>query len=667
MASALFDKVLTCPSLPSLPAVAVEVLKVTRNPNVRLPDIARIVQNDPGLSAKILKTVNSSLFGLKERCTRIDRALGFMGMNAVKSIVLGISLVDGTKGVKGEAGFDPNEFWRKTIYGAAAARYLAQVTCVADPDEAFTAGLFQDIGVLAAVTALKDTYIRAVAAAEDPSALCEVEREKLGFDHTEVGGELTTRWCLPQKYIDCIRFHHSAPAYTGDHTDIVRLVALGGFVADACGGGKLASKQMARFRLYAEKWFPGVFDNAEQVLNATGAAAKELARLFEKNVGDPPDTAAIMAEVQERSVEHQLAMQQEAERLRQSNQALAEQNFTDQLTGIGNRRRFDNVISEAIRDADAATPVRPISLLFIDADKFKSVNDTYGHPAGDAVLVELARRFREAVGESGLVCRFGGEEFAALLPDCDTAAAAQVAEKARSIVAAKPFDLSRVPGAPEELKVTISVGVATRQPPGQGPLAGASVEKLLKAADEAVYAAKQGGRNCVRVSGADRRSSNPDPLGNPAAAGPIAAGQVPAKGGAHVMVVDDDPLAATLLKACLQRQGRVDVSMHSTTAEALELLKQMGKRGFGPGAMILDFQTAGRGGLEFVREVRALPFTACVPIFVTGTKPDAAFRENCLAAGVTDVVSKSDLARDLTKWVTRIVHEAGVGASARAA
>lgn len=660
MSNALFEKVLASPSLPSLPAVAVEVLRVTRDPQAKLIDIARIVQNDPGLSAKILKTVNSSLYGLKERCTRIDRALGFMGMNAVKSIVLGISLVDGTKGVKSEAGFDANQFWKKTIYGAAAARHLAQITASCDPDEAFTAGLFQDIGILASVIALRDEYIEVFNAAADPALLADTETEQLGFDHTQVGGELSSRWSLPGQYIDCIRHHHSAHAYNGAYADMVRIVTLGGFLADSCGG-QLASKQLSRFRLSADKWFPGLLDNPEALLNATIAAAKELAKLFEKSVGAAPDTEAIMAEFQERSFEHQMAMQQEADKLRQSNEALAAENYTDPLTRIGNRRRFDSETAQAITAADEASPRGELSLLFVDADKFKSVNDTYGHPAGDAVLIELARRISTEVGQAGLACRFGGEEFAVLLRGCDGTAAAMMGERVRACVAATPFDTSHVQGAPAELKVTISVGVATRQLAGQGPLAGASIEKLLTAADEAVYAAKQGGRNCVRVAGADRRAPAAD-----AVAASVVAPATPGRA-VRVMVVEDDPLAAALLRACLQRQPGIEVVIVESSDEALNRITQDSAAKRAPHIVLCDQHTDGIPGHEFVRNLRNNPAASSIPVIITTAKATNEITRLATEAGARAVVSKSELARDLSRWVVRIITEAATPSATRAA
>ncbi len=120
------DRVLSCSTLPTLPSVGLQVLQLTRNPNVSAEQIAKVIETDPALSAKVLKTVNSSLYSLKDPCTTIRRSLGYLGLAAVKSLVLGFSLMDSTKnmGDAGAQGMD--EYWRRTIYAACGARAILE-------------------------------------------------------------------------------------------------------------------------------------------------------------------------------------------------------------------------------------------------------------------------------------------------------------------------------------------------------------------------------------------------------------------------------------------------------------------------------------------------------------------------------------------------------------
>ncbi len=169
------------------------------------------------------------------------------------------------------------------------------------------------------------------------------------------------------------------------------------------------------------------------------------------------------------------------ERLRQE---LERMSSTDPLTGLANRRELDRYLGLAVPQARRSW--RPLSVLILDVDHFKQVNDRYGHAAGDAVLVELAGRLSTRMRSTDLVARWGGEEFCIILPDTELGGACTVAEVLRGLVEATPFS-----AANERLAVTISIGVASLEPARCDP------RSLLKAADEALYAAKHAGRNRV--------------------------------------------------------------------------------------------------------------------------------------------------------------------------
>src|SRR5262249_52924578 len=143
MSMITLEQVVGCPTLPSLPAVALQVLKLAANPNVQLDEIAEIIQNDPALAARILKTVNSSFYGLSNPCPTIRRALSYLGLNAVKSLVLSFSLADWANA--GQKPANPQDMWGCCILSAAVSRRLATLLNVADPEEAFLAALMQDI------------------------------------------------------------------------------------------------------------------------------------------------------------------------------------------------------------------------------------------------------------------------------------------------------------------------------------------------------------------------------------------------------------------------------------------------------------------------------------------------------------------------------------------
>ena len=172
-------------------------------------------------------------------------------------------------------------------------------------------------------------------------------------------------------------------------------------------------------------------------------------------------------------------------RLKELNAALDEAMRTDFLTGLMNRRAFfDRVRPELSR---SKRHQRPLCILMGDIDRFKGVNDLYGHDVGDKVLQETARTFSSALRSEDLKVRWGGEEFLALLPETDADGAAAAAEKLRSLIEQTPFEVTGT-----AIHMTISIGIAEER--GDDP------EAAIRAADHALLEAKRTGRNKVVVA-----------------------------------------------------------------------------------------------------------------------------------------------------------------------
>lgn len=184
-------------------------------------------------------------------------------------------------------------------------------------------------------------------------------------------------------------------------------------------------------------------------------------------------------------VRTQIRRQRYAVELRKSVNNTMALAVTDELTGLYNRRYFERHLSILL--GKAQEQARDMALMLIDMDYFKSVNDTHGHDTGDAVLREFADRLRRNIRGVDLACRFGGEEFVVLMPDTDFRQAQGVAERVRTAIAERGFDV----GNGRLLPVTISVGLALNEQATDTP------DVLLKRADVALYRAKRGGRNRV--------------------------------------------------------------------------------------------------------------------------------------------------------------------------
>jgi two-component system cell cycle response regulator len=185
-------------------------------------------------------------------------------------------------------------------------------------------------------------------------------------------------------------------------------------------------------------------------------------------------------------VRTQIKKRRYTERLRDNVQTSIELAITDGLTGLFNRRYMETHLGTLVEQAAARS--KPISVLVIDIDYFKAINDGYGHDAGDDVLREFALRIRKVIRNIDLACRYGGEEFVIVMPETDMAVATIVAERLRRRIATEPFVIQQ--GA-RSLDVTISIGIAALSDAGDNAAA------ILKRADQALYRAKRDGRNRV--------------------------------------------------------------------------------------------------------------------------------------------------------------------------
>ena len=500
----LAEGIRQCPSLPTLPAIAMQVLDLAQRQDADIAEIARLIAKDPALSGKILRTVNSTFYGRSQAVGTISHALVILGLQSVKTLVLGFSLVTNLSHPKPGA-FKHVSYWRRSIFAATAARTLAGRINLVQHEEAFLAALLSDIGMLVMDRVIGPSYGEVFAKAQCHQELAAAEQSALGMDHAEAAGVLAAHWKLPPLLATPMANHHH-PEQVQDPSlrKLSELVHLAGRCADVFVDPSAAAA-IADVRKLCQDRHGLTGGDADGLLDEIGKKTKEVAGLFEINIGSPGDYEAILKKANETLVEITLQSQQQATTFAQQATALKErasslvhQNHQlhraatmDALTGLANLARFDAFLAEEF--AAALRSGRPLALLMMDVDKFKCVNDAHGHPAGDQVLRYLGHLLGAAARAADLAARYGGEELCLVLPNTARPTAAAIAESIRRAIAARPIALNGA--AVAALAVTASIGVAIVEPaiPLRQPA------HLLKAADLAVYAAKRAGRNCVRV------------------------------------------------------------------------------------------------------------------------------------------------------------------------
>lgn len=199
-------------SLPPLPAAVNRLLALTRDPEVAFSEIVRVIESDQTLTARTLRTANSSLYSVSRRVQTVQQAVVLLGENAITNMVLGVSVMSMQADMQGWP-IDAGAFARHSIAVAVLARTLAERLCLPCPEEAFVAGLVHDIGKLALLNHSGDLYAGMLRAAQrGQRPLDQLERSIFKTDHSAVGAALCDHWNIPDS-LSCIVAAHHAEAY----------------------------------------------------------------------------------------------------------------------------------------------------------------------------------------------------------------------------------------------------------------------------------------------------------------------------------------------------------------------------------------------------------------------------------------------------------------------
>jgi HD-like signal output (HDOD) protein len=229
-------------TLYTLPAVAVEVLQLTNHPKIDVRALKECLQRDPALTAKILRVVNSSLFGLSRAVGDLNEALALLGTKQLKLLVLGFSLPENL--FLEVAAPQLQWYWNSTLARAVAAREISEQLFRQPGDDAFLAGLLQDLGVMVLLRELGAPYVALISDAISYGAdLKPLERQALGFDHTQLTAGLLAHWHMPPLLVAAIaerRDHKRLSKDRGEHTHLARVLHLAELLAQLVGQHRLS-------------------------------------------------------------------------------------------------------------------------------------------------------------------------------------------------------------------------------------------------------------------------------------------------------------------------------------------------------------------------------------------------------------------------------------------
>ena len=507
-ARAVLERVCSSKTLPSVPVVAANILTLCKDPDVDFAKLGEMTAADPALVAKLLRMANSAFFASSHKVFSVNAAVVRMGLKVTRIAVLGFSLeTEISRKIPEE--FKIDRFWRHALTTASAARVIADTVCPGQRDECFSAGILQDIGMVALQCALPEEYAKVLAQhrLHPMVEIHELERRLMGVTHTEVGSRLLQQWSLPEEVYAPVRYHHDLDQATADGlppelVQVARTLALGTLV-DALFQGKAKGITYKRVIDTAQRHFGLGPETVERMFGKIERVVRSTCELFQVDPRTMPayedvrmrathEVARLAAELgQEARLAEDRANQraEELHLLKQESDELRRLISLDDLTLLLNRREFlKRFVGEIMR---SRRHEHQLSLVMVDIDDFKSVNDTYGHAAGDEVLKSLGGFLQADIRKSDVVARVGGDEFVVLLPETDLDGAIASAEKLRfGIATASKAWTQRVPG------ITVSVGVVHSR--FDSPSFDEAV--ILDEADKCMYQAKRDGRNCTRYA-----------------------------------------------------------------------------------------------------------------------------------------------------------------------
>jgi len=483
--------------LPSAPAIAAQILEVVRSGSESNQSLARVVAADPAISAKLLSVANSPIYGQGVPVARIEQAIALMGLNTVKNIALSFAVIHELV-PRGGRRFDLQHFLKHAVTSAVAAELMG-LRMGRQGEEYFAAALLQDVGMLVFAMLDADAYDRVLAehvAGREP--LINIETRRFGFDHQELGAELLRRWGLPESVCAPIEHHHAPEDAPQAHRQTSEILC----VAD--GLANLYHETQGA-QLFGQLHFmlSNHFERHEEIdafIDEVACRAEELLAVYDIGDGVIKPYSQLLQEANEELGRLNLSYAQLVMELKQAkttadklaaelliaNDQLSALAARDGLTGLFNHRHFQDALRREV--TDSAFGARPLSVILLDVDNFKRINDQHGHPAGDAVLKEIAEFLGSVVRETDLVARYGGEEFAIILGNTNTRKALAIAERVRQGIEAVEV---RVNSA--TIRTTVSIGLCGVE----AYTPEMTARRMTDAADKALYSAKKAGRNRI--------------------------------------------------------------------------------------------------------------------------------------------------------------------------
>ena len=489
-------------NLPSPPTIAVKILNtVQNNKEFSLNDLEKIISADPALTGKMLQIANSAFYSLPNKVSNITRAMSILGTNVIKNIALSFVI---TKELSRDTTsyFDFDYFWRRSVTTAVAAELVKNFIQKKD-DDIFVTALLQDLGLLILCLSKGKEYDEFLTACRPgkSTSLIKLEQQKYQFDHQQISHTLINSWKLPPSIAEPVLYHHEPEKAPEKYRQTAEILSMADLLSTIYYGTE-TSENVLLLHNQMEMLFGIDKQQTNELLDDVAQKSIDIMGIFDLNPGQMRPYSQMLQEANDELGRLNLSYEQLvlalkeskeksenfADDLRAANAQLEDLAFRDGLTNLYNHRYFQEILEKELLRAQRYK--NDLSLILFDIDSFKTINDNYGHPAGDQVLANLARQVEAAVRPSDIVARYGGEEFAVILPETKESGMKVFAERLRRCVLGITTIVDN-----REIKVTISSG-AVHFNPDQREI---TKQELIDTADRALYMSKENGKNRVTI------------------------------------------------------------------------------------------------------------------------------------------------------------------------
>lgn len=280
-----FEKIKTFKNLPSLPHILLKLIGVCNREESTMKDISQIINKDASLSEKVMRIINSTLYGLPNKVTSIDTALILLGKDNIKNISISASVHQAFKKIKGDSVFDLKVFWKHSLMCAILASLIAEKTAYASPDEAFVSGLLHDIGKLILWTNFPKEYADILTAFKDQPDLILAEEARQGATHCEVGAWLIEKqWELQSFMGDSIRYHHESVDRIHNSLPLVKIIYAANLLCPETNKEKIVKLGII------ENLFDLSPAEVEEIVAQAGEEVREIAKSLDIDIDLPGDT-----------------------------------------------------------------------------------------------------------------------------------------------------------------------------------------------------------------------------------------------------------------------------------------------------------------------------------------------------------------------------------------